>query len=42
VEDGNGESTVNEKRVWEEEDDQMDVNNKRTRADVAVETGSGR
>ena len=43
VEDGNGESsTTNEKRVWEEDDDQADLNNKRTRADLAAEAGSGK
>jgi hypothetical protein len=40
--DGNGEISTNEKRVWEEEDDQLDVNNKRTRTDLIGETGSGR
>ncbi len=40
----NGDTTSADKRVWEEEDDdeQLDSNSKRTRTDLSTETGTGR
>ncbi len=41
--DVNDEITSNDKRVWEEDDDdQSDLNIKRTRTDLLTETNSGR
>jgi hypothetical protein len=39
---GDVEMANNDKRSWEEEDDQSDLNTKRTRTDLLTETGSGR
>lgn len=36
------ETISNEKRVWDEEDEQTDLNAKRTRTDLSTDTGSGR
>ena len=39
---GHVEITSNEKRVWDEEDEQMDINAKRTRTDLTTDIGSRR
>ncbi len=39
---GGGEITSTDKRLWEEDDDQSDLNTKRTRTDLLSETGSGK
>ncbi|CAF4649616.1 unnamed protein product, partial [Rotaria sp. Silwood2] len=39
--DDDGEKVSNEKRSWEEENDQIDTNIKRTRTELLTETGSG-
>jgi hypothetical protein len=43
--ESNGDVTSKDKRLWEDEDDdndQSDINSKRTRTDVPMETGTGR
>lgn len=40
--DANGEAASSDKRVWEQEEDQAELNAKRTRMELGNETGSGR